>query len=363
MDIVSEWTGLRANALRHALRMSNEAFAEHLGVASRTVANWSMRSEMRPGTESCAILDTALAQAPKDIRSRFASLVESREASLADHAPGETGTGAQPLLVVIAVVCRDGDVLMVRRRGEGQLDWQFPAGIVKPGQDPVDVAVDETFAETGVACSVRASLGSRVHPVTGVACDYLLCDYLSGEPANSDSVENSAVAWLSREKVLAVVPEGQLYPPIERIMRTPATEEPSSETSIAAAIIVDRDSVLLVRRQVAEGSLSWQFPSGKVEPTETSGDAAVREAREEVDLTVEAVEVLGRRTHPVTGREMVYVACHVQDGAANLMDREELSELIWCPCAEVENYLSAGVFPPVLKYLRGEPADDVRGDD
>lgn len=38
MDVVAAWTGRRADTLRQALRMTNETFAEHLGVAVRTVA-------------------------------------------------------------------------------------------------------------------------------------------------------------------------------------------------------------------------------------------------------------------------------------------------------------------------------------
>jgi DNA-binding transcriptional regulator YiaG len=38
MDVIQEWTGRHAHALRKALRMTNEAFAEHLGTAVRTVA-------------------------------------------------------------------------------------------------------------------------------------------------------------------------------------------------------------------------------------------------------------------------------------------------------------------------------------
>jgi 8-oxo-dGTP diphosphatase len=35
--------------------------------------------------------------------------------------------------------------------------------------------------------------------------------------------------------------------------------------AIAAAVIVSNGRVLLVRRRVQEGRLSWQFPAGKVE--------------------------------------------------------------------------------------------------
>ena len=60
-------------------------------------------------------------------------------------------------------------------------------------------------------------------------------------------------------------------------MTQPAQERPA----IAAAIAVKEGRVLMVRRRVAEGELSWQFPAGEVEPGETGEQAAVREAAEE----------------------------------------------------------------------------------
>ncbi|GLV85671.1 hypothetical protein Slala03_53600 [Streptomyces lavendulae subsp. lavendulae] len=39
----------------------------------------------------------------------------------------------------------------------------------------------------------------------------------------------------------------------------------------SAAIVVHEDRVLWVRRRVAEGNLSWQFPAGKAERVGTSG--------------------------------------------------------------------------------------------
>lgn len=72
MAAVRTWTGREARALRRALRLSVRAFAEHLGVAARTVANWEKlgeTTEPRPDTQ--AILDTALHRADASQQMRF----------------------------------------------------------------------------------------------------------------------------------------------------------------------------------------------------------------------------------------------------------------------------------------------------
>src|SRR6266700_1989114 len=64
MDVVTGWTGRAACALQAALRMSNEAFAAHLGIAVRTVAAWHQKPGLRPRPEMQQVLDAALARAP-----------------------------------------------------------------------------------------------------------------------------------------------------------------------------------------------------------------------------------------------------------------------------------------------------------
>jgi hypothetical protein len=79
MDVVASWTGERANLLRQALRMTNEAFAEHLGVAVRTVASWRTRPDIVPLPAMQEILDTALARASERARAQFRLLLAERE--------------------------------------------------------------------------------------------------------------------------------------------------------------------------------------------------------------------------------------------------------------------------------------------
>ena len=53
-DIVVTWTGRHADALRQSLRMTNETFAEHLGIAVRTVAYWRARPDVVPTVDIAA---------------------------------------------------------------------------------------------------------------------------------------------------------------------------------------------------------------------------------------------------------------------------------------------------------------------
>jgi 8-oxo-dGTP diphosphatase len=129
------------------------------------------------------------------------------------------------------------------------------------------------------------------------------------------------------------------------------TQPDSERPPIAAAIIVQDGRVLLVQRRVKEGSLSWQFPAGEVEPGEPAGAAAVRETKEETGLTVAETKVLGERVHPNTGRTMVYVACAVVEGEAKVVDDDELVDFAWSNRGQLAEYVPYGFYPAVQEYL------------
>ncbi|MFB9930148.1 NUDIX domain-containing protein [Amycolatopsis halotolerans] len=127
--------------------------------------------------------------------------------------PERPSSALQPLRVAIAVVMRGMDVLLVCRRDDANT-WQFPAGIVKPGTDPAVAAVRETLAETEVRCVFVRMLGTRPHPVTGVLCEYVLCDYVTGEARNADVAENSDVTWVRAADLTRFVPVERIYGPV-----------------------------------------------------------------------------------------------------------------------------------------------------
>ncbi|WP_205669811.1 MULTISPECIES: NUDIX hydrolase [unclassified Amycolatopsis] len=194
--------------------MSNEAFARHLGVAVRTVASWHAKPDVKPRQEMQDLLDTAFDRASSSAKARFKRLIDPEvdEAARSDA----SGEQAQALRVAIAVVVDGSQVLMVCRRGEdgGGISWQFPAGMVKPGVAPEAVAIRETLAETGVHCAIVRKLGSRLHPITHVQAEYLLCEYLTGEARNMDVLENVNVAWVEKAELTRFIPADRIFPPI-----------------------------------------------------------------------------------------------------------------------------------------------------
>jgi 8-oxo-dGTP diphosphatase len=125
----------------------------------------------------------------------------------------------------------------------------------------------------------------------------------------------------------------------------------TKKPDVSAAIITDGERVLMVRRRVKEGELSWQFPAGGVEEGETAEQAAVRETLEETGLTVKAVRYIGDRVHPKSGKFMAYTACEVVDGEARVADDEELDKVAWVRHGEIPDLVPYGLFGPVQEYL------------
>lgn len=214
-ELVDQWTGRQAIALQAALRMSQDEMAALLGVAKRTIASWHERPTVSIRPEMQRALDTAFERAPDAAKIRFA-----RQLKANDDAEIEAAGNAVALTVAIAVVVNDDSVLVVCRRepDPSGITWQFPAGIVKPGASASTVAVRETLAETGIHCAVRAGLGSRIHPLTTVNCEYFLCDYLTGDVENRDSVENVDALWTSRQQVTRFIPADRIFPPVLRAL-------------------------------------------------------------------------------------------------------------------------------------------------
>lgn len=90
MQVITSWTAGYADALRQSLRMTNESFAEYLGVSVRTVAYWRKSPEIIPKPVMQETLDTALERAPDRAKAQFAELLRQAEEAVKRKAGAET---------------------------------------------------------------------------------------------------------------------------------------------------------------------------------------------------------------------------------------------------------------------------------
>lgn len=117
MNEVSRWTGLEASLLRLARRMTVRAFADHLGISSRTVTTWSTGGRsIRPRPEYQALLDESLRRCTDLEREHFHRLLQERDRQrpedadrirwclVVDVSPGDAVLMAQLELAVNAVL-------------------------------------------------------------------------------------------------------------------------------------------------------------------------------------------------------------------------------------------------------------------
>jgi 8-oxo-dGTP diphosphatase len=128
---------------------------------------------------------------------------------------------AVALTVAIAVVVNEAELLLVCRRGprHERHHLAIPCQHRQARRHPAMVAVRETLAETGIHCSVRTELGSRVHPLSGVNAQYFLCDYLVGAAENRDVIENASALWVPKSDLVRFIPAERIFAPILRALK------------------------------------------------------------------------------------------------------------------------------------------------
>jgi 8-oxo-dGTP diphosphatase len=120
-----------------------------------------------------------------------------------------------------------------------------------------------------------------------------------------------------------------------------------------AIAIIRRGGDLLVCQRKADAVLGgyWEFPGGKLEGTETPEQAAMREAGEELGVTVRPTETLPPIIHQYSHAHvhLTPVICDLLAGEPRAI---ECQTFRWVPAQEVTTYR----FPPANDDLLRELA-------
>jgi 8-oxo-dGTP pyrophosphatase MutT (NUDIX family) len=150
----------------------------------------------------------------------------------------------------------------------------------------------------------------------------------------------AALAALSHQVQLSTLSDP---PPLERRL------------AVAVALIASSRGVLVVRRR--DHVPPWAFPGGKIEPDETPAEAAVREVAEETGLQVCPGGEIGRRTHPATGRTIIYLACSpTGDTDPTVAAPREVAEVQWVGLDELDQ-LMPDLYQPAREHLAAVLSD------
>ncbi len=101
--------------------------------------------------------------------------------------------------------------------------------------------------------------------------------------------------------------------------------------------IVQDNEILLMRRGPAcsRGAGCWALPGGMTEDGETLYQTAVREIKEELDITIDLIEVVSA-SHIHNDILCVWMRGEISfDGIARIMEPYKCSELAWMSIPEV----------------------------
>jgi 8-oxo-dGTP diphosphatase len=120
--------------------------------------------------------------------------------------------------IAAAIIVENQRVLLARRRtSEGQLSWQFPAGVVEPGETGEQAAVRETLEEVGLEVAAVKNLGERIHPATSRRMIYVVCEVIGGVAYVADPEELAEVEWCDRARIAELVPF-PFYGPVQEYL-------------------------------------------------------------------------------------------------------------------------------------------------
>lgn len=122
---------------------------------------------------------------------------------------------------------------------------------------------------------------------------------------------------------------------------------------VAAAVIENRDGRILIARRKPDTFLGgyWEFPGGKIEPGESAAACAARELREEMDVHIEAGDIVAETVHDYGEKvvRLIAVRAILLGGRIRLHDHDEIR---WVTPAEMDDYLFAPADEAIVERLK-----------
>lgn len=125
------------------------------------------------------------------------------------------------------------------------------------------------------------------------------------------------------------------------------------------ALVLKNESgeILFVQRSLQKKSLpgAWSFPSGTVEEGETVYETAVREAEEELGVSVKPEEIFAEKELSEVSVKLVFLLCSIKSGEVSIKQPEEIAQLSWLKFNEFFDAFADNQIGHGLIWLRKNP--------
>lgn len=121
---------------------------------------------------------------------------------------------------------------------------------------------------------------------------------------------------------------------------------------VVAALIQEKNKILLAKRSRGKLHGKWEFPGGKIEEGETFESAIIREINEELNINIIPQEIIRTFTHTYSFAEirLTFIKCKIIDNEIITSDGSH-SEIKWFNLYDV-NIELAPLDLKILKYLK-----------
>jgi ADP-ribose pyrophosphatase YjhB (NUDIX family) len=122
--------------------------------------------------------------------------------------------------------------------------------------------------------------------------------------------------------------------------------------SVAIAVVVhDQDVLLVCRRDNSEG-IRWGFPTEIIKPGRDPAHVAVTETLAETGVHCAVRSALGTRLHPKTCALCASFLCDHLAGTPDNRDPVENLAAMWAPTARLADFVALdALYPPILDAL------------
>lgn len=113
---------------------------------------------------------------------------------------------------------------------------------------------------------------------------------------------------------------------------------------VGAFILNEKNELLLQKRAVPAEKDHWCIPGGRLEMFETLEHAVIREAKEETDLDIEVLKLMGVCDHIIKDENAHWVAtsylCKIKNGTPKIVEPDKASDMRWFPLNELPDKLT-----------------------